>query len=404
LTDRWQRAEEHADSAAELARTQETREGALWLHFVAGYAPETPDLRDRLDRFKRSTRPSTQRSLNAASAEISLAEFEGGLNQAIDGARSALAIAYEGAEPFAFTGLLSMYSYALIMTCRYEESLKQLQALLDAAESCGLEFPIPYAQVHRAKALVSLGKFAPAARTLSLLERSMEDEPGSYFRGSLPVQRARLFASVGDLERALNVLSLGPDEGLNRAGRGEFLGWQAVLHAVAGNLDEAEVLAADARLASRSLEVAAIALLAEGIAALTADDSPSAADCLATVIGNGVWDPVVIAVRAAPTLGEFVADQPEWRRWLQRLLSASANASLASRLGLQVPRPAKRAGELTAREGEVHELLAQGLTNEEIAKLLYISVSTTKVHVKHIYEKLGVRSRLEAARALRHDI
>jgi two-component system nitrate/nitrite response regulator NarL len=82
----------------------------------------------------------------------------------------------------------------------------------------------------------------------------------------------------------------------------------------------------------------------------------------------------------------------------------SANTSLASRLGLQVPRAAKRAGGLTARESEVHELLAQGLTNEEIAKLLYISLSTTKVHVKHIYEKLGVRSRLEAARALRHDI
>jgi DNA-binding NarL/FixJ family response regulator len=122
------------------------------------------------------------------------------------------------------------------------------------------------------------------------------------------------------------------------------------------------------------------------------------------VIENGVWDPVVIALRATPALGEFIADQPEWRRWLQSLLSASTNTSLARRLGLQVPRPAKRAGELTARESEVHELLAQGLTNEEIAKLLYISLSTTKVHVKHIYEKLGVRSRLEAARALRHDI
>ncbi len=57
-----------------------------------------------------------------------------------------------------------------------------------------------------------------------------------------------------------------------------------------------------------------------------------------------------------------------------------------------------------ARESEVHELLAQGLTNEEIARQLYISLSTTKVHVKHIYEKLGVRSRLEAARALRDDV
>jgi DNA-binding NarL/FixJ family response regulator len=99
-----------------------------------------------------------------------------------------------------------------------------------------------------------------------------------------------------------------------------------------------------------------------------------------------------------------VAAQSEWRGWLQQVLSASSDTSLASRLGLRVPRAAKRAGELTAREREVHELLAQGLTNEEIARKLYISLSTTKVHVKHIYEKLGVRSRLEAARALREDI
>ena len=122
------------------------------------------------------------------------------------------------------------------------------------------------------------------------------------------------------------------------------------------------------------------------------------------MIDNRVWDPVVIAVRAAPALGEFVAGQPEWRGWLQQVLSASSDTSLASRLGLRVPRAAKRAGELSSREREVHELLAQGLTNEEIARQLYISLSTTKVHVKHIYEKLGVRSRLEAARALRDDV
>ena len=69
-----------------------------------------------------------------------------------------------------------------------------------------------------------------------------------------------------------------------------------------------------------------------------------------------------------------------------------------------MPRAATRVTGLTPRESEVHELLAQGLTNEEIAKVLYISLSTTKVHVKHIYEKLGVRSRLEATRALRDDV
>lgn len=69
-----------------------------------------------------------------------------------------------------------------------------------------------------------------------------------------------------------------------------------------------------------------------------------------------------------------------------------------------MPRAAKTRAALSPRESEVHELLAQGLTNEEIAKQLYISLSTTKVHVKHIYDKLGVRSRLEAARALRDDV
>jgi two-component system nitrate/nitrite response regulator NarL len=71
---------------------------------------------------------------------------------------------------------------------------------------------------------------------------------------------------------------------------------------------------------------------------------------------------------------------------------------------LHIPREAKERTRLSPRETEVHELLAHGLTNEEISKLLYISLSTTKVHVKHIFEKLGVRSRLEAARALRGDI
>jgi DNA-binding NarL/FixJ family response regulator len=82
----------------------------------------------------------------------------------------------------------------------------------------------------------------------------------------------------------------------------------------------------------------------------------------------------------------------------------SSDRTLAAEVGLPIPRAAKPKQDLTPRESEVHELLAQGLTNEEIATTLYISLSTTKVHVKHIYDKLGVRSRLEAARALRGDV
>lgn len=52
--------------------------------------------------------------------------------------------------------------------------------------------------------------------------------------------------------------------------------------------------------------------------------------------------------------------------------------------------------DLTEREREVLALLAEGLSNAEIAEQLVISVRTVKSHTGHIYEKLGVSSRSQA--------
>lgn len=52
---------------------------------------------------------------------------------------------------------------------------------------------------------------------------------------------------------------------------------------------------------------------------------------------------------------------------------------------------------LTARELEVLNLLTQGKTNREIARLLVVSAGTIKVHVQHIIAKLGVSDRTQAA-------
>jgi DNA-binding NarL/FixJ family response regulator len=56
--------------------------------------------------------------------------------------------------------------------------------------------------------------------------------------------------------------------------------------------------------------------------------------------------------------------------------------------------------DLTAREREVWALLAEGLTNVQIAQRLSLSENTVKFHVQHLYQKLSVKNRTEAA--LRH--
>lgn len=52
---------------------------------------------------------------------------------------------------------------------------------------------------------------------------------------------------------------------------------------------------------------------------------------------------------------------------------------------------------LTKREEEVLKLMATGLTNREIAGVLFISEGTVKTHVEHIIGKLGVSDRVQAA-------
>jgi DNA-binding CsgD family transcriptional regulator len=54
--------------------------------------------------------------------------------------------------------------------------------------------------------------------------------------------------------------------------------------------------------------------------------------------------------------------------------------------------------ELTESEFAVVSLVAQGATNREVVERLYLSPYTVNSHLRHVFGKLGIRSRVELAR------
>ena len=77
--------------------------------------------------------------------------------------------------------------------------------------------------------------------------------------------------------------------------------------------------------------------------------------------------------------------------------------ALAAKLAAEKPARAGSAAQaypagLTAREVEVLRLVAQGLTDAQVAERLFVSPHTVNAHLRSIYGKLGVASRTAAAR------
>lgn len=96
---------------------------------------------------------------------------------------------------------------------------------------------------------------------------------------------------------------------------------------------------------------------------------------------------LVSAIRQAVD-GEVLLAPSVTRRLVERFVRAEDPAVAGGMLALF--------GALSAREREVLGLVAQGLSNGEIARLLYLGDATVKTHIARMLAKLGARDRIQA--------
>jgi len=109
------------------------------------------------------------------------------------------------------------------------------------------------------------------------------------------------------------------------------------------------------------------------------------------VTRDGSLEDVVVAVESAAR-GELLGSPRMAATLFQRVATLALERS-----------PESIESRLTARELEILDLIDQGLSNKEIARLLTIELSTVKNHVHNILEKLNVSRRSEAAARARAE-
>ncbi len=83
-------------------------------------------------------------------------------------------------------------------------------------------------------------------------------------------------------------------------------------------------------------------------------------------------------------------------------MSAGIARKVVSTFHQQAPPSTPAQEGLTQREQEILALIAEGLTVKEIADRAHASSNTVRTHIRHIYEKLQVRSRVEAVNRMRN--
>ena len=385
--------------AIETAQTKEDGRRALWGEFVSSLEPDHRDAARTLESLSELGASSPSDSMRLATGRLFLSMRDGsGFSADLF---DTVHLVGKVDDPLIRLSYLHAFAGALILQARYEEGLTVITSHIEELERYRMDFALPHSYLRRATATRGLRRFRDARSALETARRLSGTDVDLATSGT--IELAFLHLAEGRITEAENTLRGDPPAGLAPGVQGEYLACKALILSCQDELGQAEVFAVAADERTHANEARALTALVRAIAAIHKDGADYAIDVITEAYElirlSSNFNALVTAYRGYPQLLGSLWAVDAYRTELSDLVTRAGDEKLARHLGLSPPEPDSLSATslLTARESEVHELLAQGLTNREIGRRLFISEGTVKVHVGKILEKLGVRSRTEAA-------
>lgn len=375
------------------------RRKAMWGRVMCAAALELPSAHLFLNELEESsTRDDPVELVRLVDKQLSVG-FRFGYVRYLSDARRVAELVTSIDDPFIRCSFRSMFSWALILGCFYSEARNQADQLLEDATEYRVDIALSHGHAMRGYALAGERDFNaayPELESAAARARMLNDAFAEHNAYALTV---RTMLQDG---RAADACAIEPPELRDsvKSIQGELIASRALALASMGRLGEAVDSGMEAAALTHGVETRVLWPAIQAIVALKSRDSSllaKAEHLLTVAFEAGAVDLLVCAYRANPDLLSVLLTSSNCVERTVFALNRAGDRDLPGSLGLDVNEVLDPRSALSAREREVYDLVCIGLSNRDIAERLFISEATVKVHVHHVFDKLGVRSRTALA-------